>query len=68
VSAVTAGFPGAVRSFSPRWFRQLVAVTAAAPDPLAARFIANLRTHGVRVPSDVRTRLAADGLPARAPS
>ncbi|SEP43295.1 LysR family transcriptional regulator [Amycolatopsis saalfeldensis] len=58
VSAVTAGFPGVVRSFSPRWFRQLVAVTAAAPDPLAARFTADLRTHGVRVPSDVRTRLA----------
>ncbi|MDT7630650.1 MAG: hypothetical protein QOI50_2580 [Pseudonocardiales bacterium] len=57
VSAVSAGFPGAVRSFSPRWVRQLVAVTPAEPDPLAARFIDDLQTRGVRVPSDVRTAL-----------
>ncbi|HEY1971784.1 MAG TPA: LysR family transcriptional regulator [Pseudonocardia sp.] len=57
VSAVSAGFPGAVRSFSPRWTRQLVAVTPAALDPLAARFVANVRTRDVRVPSDVRTQL-----------
>jgi hypothetical protein len=61
VSAVNAGFPGAVRSFSPRWVRRLVAVTPADPDPLAARFIDDLRTRGVRVPSDVRTQLAAGG-------
>lgn len=60
VSAVSAGFPGAVRSFSPRWIRQLVAVTPAAPDPLAARFVDNLRTRGVRVPRDVRAQLADD--------
>ena len=65
VSAVSAGFPGAVRSFSPRWVRQLVAVTPAAPDPLAARFIDDLRTRGVRVPSDVRTQLAANDSPTR---
>ena len=35
VSAVSAGFPGVVRSFAPRWTRQLVAVTPGAPDPLA---------------------------------
>jgi len=58
VSAISAGFPGAVRSFSPRWTRQLVAVSPAAPDPLAARFIADMRRHGVRVPRDVRTQLA----------
>jgi len=63
VSAVSAGFPGAVRSFSPRWVRQLVAVTPAAPDPLAARFIGNLRNRGVRVPSDVRSQLTADDSP-----
>lgn len=57
VSAVSAGFPGAVRSFSPRWVRQLVAVTPGEPDPLAARFIADLRTRGVRVPRDVRSQL-----------
>lgn len=62
VSAVSGGFPGAVRSFTPRWVRQLVAVTSAAPDPLAARFIGSLRTHGVRVPDDVRTQLAADAI------
>jgi DNA-binding transcriptional LysR family regulator len=57
VSAVSAGFPGVVRSFSPRWTRQLVAVTPGEPDPLAARFIADLRTRGVRVPRDVRNQL-----------
>ncbi|MEU7878924.1 LysR family transcriptional regulator [Microbispora bryophytorum] len=60
VSAVSDGFPGAVRSFSPRWVRQLVAVTSVEPDPLAARFIRNLRNHGVHVPRGVRTQLAAD--------
>jgi DNA-binding transcriptional LysR family regulator len=58
VSAVSQGFPGAVRSFSPRWVRQLVAVTSAEPDPLVARFIGDLRSHGLRVPPDVRTQLA----------
>ncbi|MEU8819969.1 LysR family transcriptional regulator [Actinoplanes sp. NPDC048796] len=57
VSAVSAGFPGVVRSFSPRWVRPLVAVTPGEPDPLAARFIADLRTRGVRVPRDVRNQL-----------
>jgi DNA-binding transcriptional LysR family regulator len=65
VSALSAGFPGAVRSFSPQWVRQLVAVTPAAPDPLAARFISNLRTRGVRVPSDVRSQLTADDSPTQ---
>ncbi|MDQ0771867.1 DNA-binding transcriptional LysR family regulator [Streptomyces aurantiacus] len=60
VSAVSDGFPGAVRSFSPRWVRQLVAVTSTEPDPLVARFIGNLRTHGVRLPRGVRSRLADD--------
>ena len=67
VCPVSAGFPGAVRSFSPRWVRQLVAVTPATLDPLAAQFIANLRRRGVRVPRDVRTQLAADDpTPAKA--
>ncbi|WP_053846604.1 LysR family transcriptional regulator [Streptomyces sp. NRRL B-24085] len=59
VSAVTAGFPGVVRPFSPRWTRQLMAVTSAGPDPLVARFIAGLRRHGVRVPRSVQTQLDA---------
>ncbi|WP_253208850.1 LysR family transcriptional regulator substrate-binding protein [Streptomyces niphimycinicus] len=67
VSAVGDGFPGAVRPFSPRWIRQLVAVTAGEPDPLVARFIGNLRSHGVRVPRGVRTQLAAGGAPTGAP-
>ena len=53
----SSSFPGVVRSFSPRWTRQLFAVTPAEPDPLAARFIADLRTRGVRVPSDVKNQL-----------
>jgi DNA-binding transcriptional LysR family regulator len=60
VSAVSAGFLGAVRSFSPRWVRKLVAVTAADPDPLTARFIGNLRSHGVHVPRGVRAQLTED--------
>jgi DNA-binding transcriptional LysR family regulator len=57
VSAVSAGFPGMVRSFSPRWTRLLVAVTAGEPDPLAGSFIADMRSRGVRVPRDVRNQL-----------
>lgn len=65
VSAVSAGFPGAVRSFAPRWIRQLVAVTAATPDPLTSQFIDDLRARGVRVSSDVRAQLAGDRRAAR---
>lgn len=60
ISAVGDGFPGAVRSFSPRWFRQLVAITPSAPDPLAARFIGELRARGVQVPRGIRQQLATD--------
>jgi DNA-binding transcriptional LysR family regulator len=60
MSAISDGFTGAVRSFSPRWTRQLNAVTAAEPDPLAARFITSLRKRGVRVPASVHTQLADD--------
>ncbi|MFJ6392439.1 LysR family transcriptional regulator [Streptomyces sp. NPDC091972] len=60
VSAVTAGFPGAVRPFSPRWTRHLMAVTSAGPDPLVARFISGLRRRGVRVPRSVQTQLDAE--------
>ena len=58
VSAVSAGLPAAIRSFSPKWVRQLIAVTPARPDPLSARFITDLRTHGVRVPRDIARQLA----------
>jgi DNA-binding transcriptional LysR family regulator len=57
VSAIGAGFPGVVRPFSPRWTRQLMAVTSSGPDPLVARFIAGLRRRGVRVPRSVQTQL-----------
>lgn len=63
VSAISDGFPGVVRSFSPRWSRQLAAVTPAAPDPLSAQFIRDLRSHGVLVPRGVRAQLAGDNLP-----
>jgi len=58
VSAVSAGLTAAIRSFSPRWARQLIAVTPARPDPLSARFITDLRTRGVRVPRDIARQLA----------
>jgi DNA-binding transcriptional LysR family regulator len=60
ISAISDGFAGAVRSFSPRWTRQLRAVTACEPDALVARCIAGLRSHGVPVPADVRAQLIAD--------
>ncbi|MFF7452420.1 MULTISPECIES: LysR substrate-binding domain-containing protein [unclassified Streptomyces] len=59
VSAVSAGFPGVVRSFTPRWTRQLMAVTSAEPDPLVARFVSGLRRQGVRVPRSVQRQLDA---------
>lgn len=62
VSAVSPGFPGVVRSFSPRWVRQLVAVTPGEVEPLAARFVADLRRHGVLVPPDVQAQLRTEGL------
>lgn len=65
VSAISAGFPGAVRSFSPRWVRQLVAVTSAEPESLVARFISDVRSHGVHVPRGVRTQLAEGDATAR---
>ena len=57
VSAITAGYPGAVRSFSPRWVRQLVAVTSGTPEPLLQRFLDDIRGWGVRVPRDIRAQL-----------
>jgi DNA-binding transcriptional LysR family regulator len=57
VSAVSAGLPAAIRSFSPKWVRQLIAVTPAKPDPLSAQFITDLRTRGVRVPRDIVRQL-----------
>lgn len=60
ISAISAGFAGAVRSFSPRWVRQLRAVTAAEPDALVTRFITSLSKHGVRVPADVSAQLTDD--------
>ena len=43
VSALGATTSRQVRSFAPRWLRTLVAVTPSDPDPLAARFINDLR-------------------------
>ena len=65
VSAISAGFPGAVRSFAPRWVRQLGAVTSAKPDPLTAQFIGDLRSRGVHVSSDVRGQLTGGRSPVR---
>lgn len=57
VTALTPGFRGAVRSFTPAWTRTLTALTPAAPDPLAARFLADLRRSGI--PGDVQQLAAA---------
>ncbi|TCC08642.1 LysR family transcriptional regulator [Kribbella soli] len=63
ISAVSAGLPGAIRSFSPRWIRQLIAVSPGALDPLAARFVTSLSTRGVRVPRDVKAQLSDSDAP-----
>jgi hypothetical protein len=65
VTAISAGFPGAVRSFSPQWVRKLAALTPAKPDPLTARFISDLQSRGVHVPGDVRDQLTNPEAPAR---
>jgi DNA-binding transcriptional LysR family regulator len=65
VSAISAGFAGAVRSFSPRWGRQLVAVTRTTPDPLTAQFIGDLGKRGVHVSSDVRAQLVGQNTPTK---
>lgn len=57
VGAITSGFPGKVRSFSPRWVRELVAVTSAQPDPLVTRFIGDLADRGMRVPPVIQSQL-----------
>ena len=59
VSAITAGFPGAVRPFQPRWIRRLVAMTTTPRDPLAAQLVSDLRSTGLRVPADITHQLSA---------
>jgi DNA-binding transcriptional LysR family regulator len=58
VSAITAGFPGAVRPFEPRWTRRLVAMTTTPRDPLAAQLVSDLRSTGLRVPADITHQLS----------
>jgi DNA-binding transcriptional LysR family regulator len=57
VSAITAGFSGAVRPFEPRWIRRLVAITTSPRDPLAAQLVSDLRSTGLRVPADIAQQL-----------
>lgn len=58
VSAIPAGFSGAVRPFDPRWTRRIVAITATPRDPLAAQLVTDLRGTGVQVPDDVAQQLS----------
>jgi DNA-binding transcriptional LysR family regulator len=58
VSAIAAGFSGAVRPFEPRWIRRLVAMTATPRDPLAAQLASDLRRAGLRVPADITQQLS----------
>ncbi|HTU06908.1 MAG TPA: LysR family transcriptional regulator substrate-binding protein, partial [Trebonia sp.] len=61
VSAITAGFAGAVRPFEPRWIRRLVAMTTTQRDQLAAQLISDLRSAGLRVPADITQQLSGAG-------
>ncbi|HEY4023248.1 MAG TPA: LysR family transcriptional regulator [Pseudonocardiaceae bacterium] len=58
ISAVTAGFSGAVRPFDPRWIRRLVAMTTTPRDPLTTQLVDDLHRSGLRVPTDIAQRLA----------
>lgn len=58
VSAISAGFSGAVRPFEPRWTRRLVAITTSPRDPLVADLVGDLRESGLRVPADIAEQLA----------
>ncbi len=57
VSAIAAGFSGAVRPFEPRWTRRLVAMTVTPREPLTAQLVGNLRNTGLQVPADVVQQL-----------
>jgi DNA-binding transcriptional LysR family regulator len=57
VSAIAAGFTGAVRPLEPRWTRRLVAITVTPRDPLAAQFVSDLHAAGLQVPADVVRQL-----------
>jgi DNA-binding transcriptional LysR family regulator len=57
VSAITAGFTGAVRSLDPRWTRRIVASTTTSRDPLAGQLIGDLRSAGLHVPADIARQL-----------
>jgi len=57
VSAIAAGFSGAVRPFEPRWIRRLVAMTATPRDPLVARLVSDLHSTGLLVPADIARQL-----------
>lgn len=59
VSAITAGFSGAVRPFEPRWTRRLVATTTTPRDPLTTHLIDDLRTSGLRLPTDIAPQLVS---------
>lgn len=60
-SAVSPGLHAAVRPFLPRWTRALVVLTPAAPDALAAKFIADLTERGVPVPLTVTPEPSSAG-------
>ena len=57
ISAITPGFPGAVRRFDPRWIRRLVASTTNPCDPLTAQLIDDLHRTGLHVPPDIAEQL-----------
>jgi DNA-binding transcriptional LysR family regulator len=64
ISAITAGFAGAIRPFEPRWRRRLVAMTATSRDPLTAQLIDDLRDRGLRLPADIAQQLVEVEQPA----
>ncbi|MEU5761989.1 LysR family transcriptional regulator [Nocardia sp. NPDC047648] len=58
-SALTATFPGAVRSLRPPLTREVVCLTSTPGDPLVRRFLTDLHRRGVPVPSPIAAQLTA---------
>ncbi|WP_040733882.1 LysR substrate-binding domain-containing protein, partial [Nocardia tenerifensis] len=56
-TALTATFPGAVRSLHPPVFRDVVCLTTAPNDPLVQQFQSEVRRRGVPVPAAIATQL-----------
>lgn len=61
VGVIASDFPGRVRSFTPQWFRDVVAVTTSHPETLIERFVSDLAERGIQVPESIQSQLTPPG-------